>query len=129
MNEIEAIIEHCLIFLYADDIMLLSLHYEYAMMIKNLQYDFDGILDWLTSNELYISKEKTSVLNIKTPHMKQTEKPLRYHEFDCINKDTNICKCPEVTQAQSSRYIGLIIYIIIASWCLDVSISFCLRLS
>ena len=60
------------VFLYADDIILVSIHKNYNTMIKNLQQDFNHINSWLISNELFISEKKTQFISISMPQMKPT---------------------------------------------------------
>ena len=60
------------ILIFADDLFLIESHYKYEIMMENLQDHFNKICQWCEQNEVFISEEKTVLLEIKTPHVKTT---------------------------------------------------------
>jgi hypothetical protein len=115
INDIEDEIESTIMLLFADDIIILSINYDYKQMMANLQTDFDSINAWFIENEVYISETKTVNMTIKTPHMKTIQKVLIYiHSDNCKYLKLGVkgaCSktCTAVEDCVSSKYLGLTI--------------------
>lgn len=115
-NDLKDLNERTFLFLFADDMMLISIHYSRKEMIENLQNDFDLLNCWLIENEMYISKEKTLHMEITVPKMKATnENKIVVHGETCKfmknnNKDV-ACNnsCSNLGTQTQTKYLGLIL--------------------
>lgn len=108
VNDLKQIKWNTYMTLYADDIIILAIHYNHKNMIKSLQHDFDVINKWFETNELYISKEKTCYLNILTSHMKEEVSEIFMNKMDCKLCE-NFCSCEKLSSVVEYNYLGLII--------------------
>jgi hypothetical protein len=85
--------------LYADDIFILSIHYNFKEMIKKLQLDFDKLNFWLHQNDLFVSKSKTNYILFTTSHMKE-EKASIFINYKSGTKQ-------QLINVTKSKYLGL----------------------
>jgi hypothetical protein len=90
--------------LYADDIFMLSIHWD---KIQNLQNDFDHINDYFVNNELYINIEKTCFMPVLSSHMYLENVSVIAHIGSC-NKRSD-CKCKKIATVNQAKYLGLLI--------------------
>jgi hypothetical protein len=96
-NDIENLEWRTFFILYADDIIIVSIHYDFKEMVSSLQSDFDLLRNWLSLNELYLSKEKTCHMQITTSHMKNETCQIYTSDTDTLNRVENV------------KYLGLTI--------------------
>jgi len=116
INEIDSLLKHSKIILYADDIALVSINYKHDEMLKNLQDDFDVLQRELLKDDLYINEDKTKWMLIKTSHMQNINcKRLYIHTYKCnkINLDGGVDKCQhtclEIKRVTNFKYLGIIL--------------------
>ena len=109
VNDIEEIVENSFIFLFADDIILISIDPNYNKMIQNLQKDFDQINLWFALNEVFISESKTQFITIRSCHARISEKKNIYLH-DCTCSTLNCHKtCIKINEVEEAKYLGFII--------------------
>lgn len=115
-NDITDGIDKTLIYLFADDNILLSINWDYDEMIKNLQYDFNLLNTWFLENELFISSEKTIQMNISVPKMKNVQKQsVVKHHAKCkiLQENREGCKChnkcKKLEIKNAAKYLGIYI--------------------
>jgi len=115
-NDISHSIERTMIYLFADDTILISISWEYEEMITNLQHDFNLLNYWFMENELYISNEKTIQVDIRAPKTKILQKKsiVKHHvKCKCLQKniDHSRChnKCENLATKENAKYLGIYI--------------------
>lgn len=113
-NDIEIGIDRTYLYLFADDMILISIHYSKTEMLANLQTDFDLLNCWLLKNEMYISEEKTLYMDITVPKMKKKEdSKIFIHGKNCNQMFTNMknhdCSktCSTLNNKSHTKYLGL----------------------
>lgn len=114
VNDISDCVNKTLIYLFADDTIMISINYNYSEMISNLQKDFDMLNGWLMENELYISEDKTVQIDITVPKMKNIQKNnIVNHSENCqlmkYGRNSKSCNetCKKIQNTQSAKYLGL----------------------
>ena len=95
-------------YLFADDIILIAMEEHYETMIKKLQGDFNEIMSWCDTNELFINEEKTQFMCVASKNKKKlvTNKKIFFHKSGCSEKD---CQCGNVIEVQDTKYLGLVV--------------------
>ena len=109
INDIEQCINNTQLYLFADDIVLFSINDDYTKMLKNLQNDFNVIVNWCKDNELFINEKKTQYICINSAHKNRPESqyPIRIHNTTCNLHDCNN-DCSEIVETKAAKYLGFI---------------------
>jgi hypothetical protein len=111
INDITKYMDNVHTSLYADDILLISVHQNYDVMINNLQSDFNAINDWLILNELFINENKTQFITISSPHMKKPDEvkmKILIHDSKCTT-DKCTDSCIQLDSVKETKYLGYVI--------------------
>lgn len=91
------------IFQYADDTALLISHESYSEAVKLLQEDAIRVIDWLHANQIYLNKEKTTIICFRNPHKTVSlDLSIQLHGFQCLN-----CSCISLPLSPTVKYLGL----------------------
>jgi hypothetical protein len=120
INDVETSIQHSTLILFADDIVMLSIHNNYETMMSNLQEDFDRINCWFVHNDVFISETKTTNLTIKSYRGEiGTKRQIFLHSEHCnflkyevLNDCVNTCTA--VSLQDNACYLGVNID---SNWC------------
>jgi hypothetical protein len=103
---------YCFIFSYADDTVLLAVHFNIRVAHAMLQSDFNSLLRWNHDKELVINSSKTKIVHICTPHNHEKDFPINiiYHDFNCIHTMAELtdCECSgKIECVNTYEYLGL----------------------
>jgi hypothetical protein len=108
INEVEQVVKNN-IYMFADDLMLISINDEYSKMMELLQEDFNSICEWCMDNEVFISETKTQCMCIKSPCRKITQIRNIYFHLPSCNLENCVDKCPKLPDTKEAKYLGFII--------------------
>jgi hypothetical protein len=103
--------------LFADDICLYETGYNYSILMEHLQDKFNLIQKWCWNNDVFISEEKTVLIEIKSPHMKNvisSKQIYLYTNPNCVGK------CIPLNKVTSAKYLGLFLD---ENWKFDIHIN------
>jgi hypothetical protein len=109
INDLDYNINKTLVYLFADDIIVISVESDYGKMMENLQQDFDKIGRWCIDNELFVNENKTQCVAIASPH-KHTpdQKTIYFHLPNCDNLNCDK-ECFKLKVTKEVKYLGLVI--------------------
>jgi len=106
VNDITDNILDTLIYLFADDIILISINLNYDTMMLNLQSSLDKVDLWCVYNDVFISENKTLFINICSPQKRPNNiKNIFIHDPAC---DLNDCAqfCYKLNETDQATYLG-----------------------
>lgn len=106
VNEVSKYTDTCEIILFADDMILLSIHTNKQIMELNLQNDFDKLNRWLLTNDLFISEDKTCCIDISSTHRQFLSGSLFIHTENCQNFTNCNNTCTKIKEVSESKYLG-----------------------
>ena len=61
-NDLEDVIRHCKVALYADDTVLYTSNKNFELSVSYMQSDINSISNWCDTNGIFINSEKTKVM-------------------------------------------------------------------
>lgn len=103
MNDFVAITDKCIVFQYADDIVLLTKHTSYETAISTLQNNIYVAMNWFSQNKMRVNSAKTKLVCFRNPlKVSPTNAPVFLHRDNC--KD---CICTPVDYVNSHKYLGI----------------------
>ena len=115
INDIPEYISYSKIYMYADDIALVSISKSFDMAKEKLQHDFCAIQCWCHDNKLVINDRKTVTMQFR--NAKETRKliNLRFHTHICLHtvklghkrNNCHLYSCSFISQVNTFRYLGL----------------------
>lgn len=112
VNQIFSCVKDSYIFMYADDIALISAHQSQDLATEMIQKDFNRILAWSHDNGLVVNAEKTKVMCISTSKRATDEILIKSHNNNCLHGKRFMagnCDCTKIKEVNTFRYLGLTI--------------------
>lgn len=112
VNTVFDCVENSEVYMFADDMAMLSVHVDVEMAKVNLQQDYNKILLWTHDRGLKINEKKTKFLVITTSKKNITGVKIQSHNEKCLHDkeyDTGNCKCTELEEVKVVRYLGMLI--------------------
>lgn len=113
VNDVRCSFKSCSYYLYADDTVIISSHQNLTDANEMIQKDFNNFQKWAHDKELVINKEKTTVMHIRSPHLRYHHIPqVLFHSNDCLHNNSDIlnCDCANVLpMVKNQKYLGLVI--------------------
>lgn len=115
INKLFGIVQNIRIYIYADDILIISSHKDLSVAQNRLQLGFNRISKWLHDSELIINPSKTVIMNIHLRNKVIPNDPvIKYHKCSCQLYGTteNLaanCDCDEIMLVDKYDYLGITI--------------------
>ena len=107
MNDVSGGTEQVKVYLFADDILIISLHKNYTNMMNNLQDSFDDIVMWCNENEVAMNLNKTQFICIQSAQrLRVNGEKIYKHSVNHINCNK---ECTIINEVEDAKYLGLII--------------------
>ena len=106
INDVVNHMTSCEIVLFADDILLISIHEKKEIMESNLQTDFDILNNWFLVNDVFINDTKTTAIMLSSPHRICNPVNLFIHSEFCNNLNDCSQTCMPVQNVEEAKYLG-----------------------
>lgn len=100
------------VFMFADDMAMLSTHFNEDIARNNLQDDYNRILVWAHDRGLKVNEQKTKLLVITTSKKNIVGVKIQSHSNKCLHKGSYIsgsCSCIELEEVKVVKYLGILI--------------------
>lgn len=100
-------------FAYADDTAIVIADKNITSAKEKLQEQLDLANKWCHDNGLIINANKTKIMHIKPPHLTSYNIELKYHNYDCLHKNTfntlnvNDTCSTIIEKVDSYKYLGV----------------------
>jgi hypothetical protein len=110
MNDLFPLIK-CKILMFADDIVILFCHDNFGMCQRMIQANFDTLSEWCHDNGIVINDKKTVCMHFCQPNMRTQNHKLSIisHTYNCLHNFCINCTCTQLTQVESTKYLGLVV--------------------
>lgn len=101
--------------MYADDAAIVSIHREMGNALNMLQDDFNNVLKWTHDHGLVVNANKSKIMHIRLPHLKNENCILIFHEYDCLHQNKLLdceqeSKCKiNIECVEKYKYLGVTI--------------------
>jgi hypothetical protein len=112
INDLIKNLRYVKILIFADDILLLFNHKQYALCRNYMQFDLDTTNNWAHNNGLIMNCKKTVCMHICTKEMRkgETHDPaLVVHSKECIHRFSFGCDCEYMKQVETHKYLGVLL--------------------
>lgn len=111
VNDMDSCIVNSSCYQFADDTCLVIGDKDAQRACDLLQSDLDRLIRWCHDSGLVLNANKTKLLVIKSPYIKQTPiNKLVAHDHTCLHTDSiAACCCPGIEIVDRQIYLGLII--------------------
>ncbi|CAH2106185.1 unnamed protein product [Euphydryas editha] len=113
VNSVANVVSNCQVFMYADDMCVVSRSKDISIVQKNVQSDFDNITKWAHDNGIILNFNKTKCMHIHSPYNKTAKNINRDnltiigHTYECLHKHKHNCNCIMLQYETNFKYLGL----------------------
>lgn len=110
VNDLGALITYfTLLFMFADDTLMINSHLDVKVANFRLQKDFINLQKWAHDKGLVINHSKTKLLVIKRSNEINRNLKIIFHTHQCLHWNQIGCKCNDTIEiVESHKYLGLI---------------------
>ncbi len=112
LNRMLENMQHCKIWAFADDVLILAQHKELLEAEYRLQQDFITFTKYSHDRGLIINPKKTCLMHIHPKNLKFIRNPvIRLHNCECVasNNTGNNCSCTQIKLVEETKYLGVIL--------------------
>ncbi|XP_061724268.1 uncharacterized protein LOC133530373 [Cydia pomonella] len=115
VNSVSNVVQHCKVYMYADDMCLVLAGGDLSDMVTKVQDDFENITKWAHDNGIILNINKTKCMRIFSPYNKKANQitsndiSIIGHTYECLHWNKNNCTCSKIELVDSFRYLGLLI--------------------
>jgi Reverse transcriptase (RNA-dependent DNA polymerase) len=110
INDLFPLLKNCIIFIFADDIVILFASQSFQICQRTIQSEFDIVVEWCHDNGFYINAKKTVCLHFCQPSARNDlNLKVVCHNYDCLHNFGINCTCECLNQVESTKYLGVIV--------------------
>ena len=116
VNDIKSCFKNCKHFMFADDLLILSIHRDFGKATKNLQREFTNFQYWAHDKQLTINRRKTVIMHINSPQSKEIFRvKIKMHGLQCLHDSSSskdFCHCSNfLDQVSHYKHLGLFFFL------------------
>lgn len=102
--------KHTKVFMYADDIAIITFHKNLELAETIMQTNFDTLQRFSHDYKLVINSKKTKVTHIRSPQQITRDINIIFHTNDCLHDDKILCRCNQrIGMVDNFKYLGVTI--------------------
>ncbi|KAG7302273.1 hypothetical protein JYU34_013767 [Plutella xylostella] len=111
VNSVSNVVQNCKVYMYADDMCILSAGKDLKAINSKIQDDFNSITKWAHDNGIILNIKKTKCMYIHSPYNGKDSQSLQVigHSYDCLHNRLAHCKCDALEFVKQYKYLGLTI--------------------